>query len=128
MGAGEFDGGGIIVDLVGLHLEDLDGLEDQAGEQTGAIGRKEPVQSSSQSVVAQMLRGTPERIATLRPGLGCDRGRWVGAERFWPAGPARPPPADAGFAAPDVVSSPKLGGSARPRAERPEFFCARTGI
>jgi hypothetical protein len=69
-----FDGGGIMVDWVGLDLEDLDGLQDQAGVQAGAIGLEEPVQSPAQGVIAPMLSGTPERSASLRPGFDAAEG------------------------------------------------------
>jgi hypothetical protein len=68
-----------MVDLVGLHLEDLNGLKDQAGQQAGAIGLEEPVQSPSQGVIAQRTSGTPERIAGLRPGFDAIEG--AGLER-----------------------------------------------
>jgi hypothetical protein len=43
VGAGELDGGRIVVDWGGLDIEALNGLDDQGGEQAGAIGLEESV-------------------------------------------------------------------------------------
>ena len=55
------------MNLVGLDLEDFDSLDDQGGQQAGAVGRKEPVQSPPQNVVAQVLGRLASRIKTPSP-------------------------------------------------------------
>jgi hypothetical protein len=50
-----------------LDIKGADGLDDQGGEQTGAIGLEESVQGSPQGVIAQVLGGAQSWVVGLGP-------------------------------------------------------------
>src|SRR5215467_11831368 len=54
VGAGDHDAGGIVMDLVQLEIKSLDGRQHDARLQGGAIGRKKPIESASELVVADL--------------------------------------------------------------------------
>jgi len=69
VGAAEFDGGRIVVNLAGAKIKGLGRMHHQRGHQAGAVTLEEPVQSPAQSVIAQVLGGPQGRVILLRPSL-----------------------------------------------------------